>query len=128
MPLGIHSKIPADYAHPGMPLVHHCQMTPQRRTLLWGLGSITGIVMLALGIYFVRLGLARANALSGVLGLFVGIIGLALSGYSVMQARSSSQSASPRQVRMSQQGGNNSTNIQAAGDMTIGDNNKLGGS
>ncbi|MFG2354285.1 hypothetical protein [Streptomyces sp. NPDC048521] len=103
-------------------------MTPQRRMWLWGLAAVTGLAMLALGIYFARLGLERANALSGILGLFIGIIGLALSLYSTLQVRSSTQSTPPQQTRMSQQSGSNSTNVQAAGDITIGNNNKLGGS
>lgn len=85
--------------------------------------------MIALGAYFVRVGLDRSNAISGVLGLFVSIIGLAVSIISAIQGRAAMQSATPQgNARMSQQSGSNSTNIQAAGDMHIGDNNKLGGS
>ncbi|WML79787.1 hypothetical protein [Streptomyces sp. VNUA74] len=103
-------------------------MTPQRRTALWGLGIVSGLSILALGIYFTRLGLERANSLAGILGLFVGIIGLVLTFYSILQARGGAQSPSPQQVRMSQQSGSNSTNVQSARDINIGDNNKLGGS
>jgi hypothetical protein len=85
--------------------------------------------MIGLGAYFVHIGLDRSNTISGVLGLFVSIIGLAVSIISAVQGRSAMQSASAqRHVRMSQQSGGNSTNIQAGGDMHIGDNNKLGGS
>lgn len=85
--------------------------------------------MIALGAYFVHVGLDRSNMISGVVGLFVSIAGLIASIISLIQARASVQPMSPRgTVRMSQQSGTNSTNIQAGGDMTIGDNSKLGGS
>ncbi|MGC5001175.1 hypothetical protein [Streptomyces sp. DT203] len=109
---------------------HHGQMTSQGgssgRTWLWGTAVLAGLVMIGLGVYFVRVGLDESNAISGVLGLFVSIIGLAVSVFSVIQGRASLRAASQGQVRMSQHSGSNSTNIQSAGDMQIGNNNRFG--
>ncbi|WP_329277890.1 hypothetical protein [Streptomyces sp. NBC_01451] len=102
-------------------------MTPQRRMWLWIMVAICGLISVGLGIYFIKIGMDRASELSGILGLFISISGLAISIYSVTQARSSRHAAQAGNVRMTQTSGNNSTNIQSAGDVNIGDNNTLGG-
>jgi hypothetical protein len=102
-------------------------MTPQRRMWLWILASVCGLTSVGLGIYFVKIGLDRASEVSGVLGLFVAIVGLVASIYSIVQANSARSGTQAGTVRMTQSGGNNSTNIQAAGDVNLGDNNTLGG-
>jgi hypothetical protein len=99
-------------------------MTLSARTR-WLLVASTGAVVAAVGSYFLRVGLDRSNQVSGIIGAFVGIIGLSLSVYSIIQSRRSSGQPRPT-IRMSQRSGNNSTNIQAGGDLRIGDRNKIG--
>lgn len=95
------------------------------RAWLWGTLAVAGIAMIGLGVYFVYAGLSKSNAISGVLGLFVSITGLTVSIFSLVQGRSSVRQGPQGQVRMDQRGGNNSTNIQSAGDMQIGNNNRF---
>lgn len=94
---------------------------------MWGTAAAVGLAMIGLGAYFVHVGLNRSNTISGVLGLFVSILGLAVSIFAAVQGRAALPRANPNgATRMSQQSGANSTNIQAAGDMTIGDSNRFG--
>ncbi|MDX2727700.1 hypothetical protein [Streptomyces sp. PA03-2a] len=102
-------------------------MTPQRRMWLWILAAACGLISVGLGIYFIKIGINRASEVSGILGLFVAIFGLALSVYSILQANGTRSGNRAGSVRMTQSSGNNSTNIQSAGDVNIGDNNTLGG-
>jgi hypothetical protein len=82
--------------------------------------------MIALGIYFLHIGLERSNLIAGALGPFLAIIGIALSVVSIIQGRSSSTNRSP-QPHQSQRSGNNSVNIQSARDIRIGNDNDFGG-
>jgi hypothetical protein len=104
-------------------------MTPQggspSRAWLWGSAVLAGLAMIGLGVYFVHVGLDKSNTVSGILGLFISIAGLAISAVSVTQGRASLQTTGQGQIQMSQQSGSNSTNIQSGGDMQIGDNNKF---
>ncbi|WP_406372801.1 hypothetical protein OG788_21495 [Streptomyces sp. NBC_00647] len=103
-------------------------MTPQqRRKALWITGAAIGVALAGLGIYFIHIGMDRSNAISGVLGFFASVIGLAVSVFSLIQARPSQQSNSPQSVRMSQQSGANSVNLQSGGDINLGDSNRIGG-
>ncbi|MFD4591292.1 hypothetical protein [Streptomyces rubiginosohelvolus] len=101
-------------------------MTSQSKAWLWGTAVLAGLVMVGLGVYFIHVGLDKSNTISGILGLFVSVAGLAVSVFSAIQGRAALQSTSRGQIRMSQQSGNNSTNIQSGGSMQIGDNNKFG--
>lgn len=101
-------------------------MTSQSKAWLWGTAVLAGLVMIGLGVHFVHVGLDKSNTISGILGLFVSIAGLAISIFSTIQGRAALRPASQGQIRMSQQSGNNSTNIQSGGDMQIGDSNKFG--
>lgn len=83
---------------------------------------------MGLGAYFIHIGLDRSNSISGVLGFFVSVVGLAVSIFSLIQARSGWQGSSPQSIRMSQQSGGNSVNLQSGGDINLGDSNQLGGS
>lgn len=49
-----------------------------------------GAALLGLGAFFVRVGLERADQLSSVIGVFVGIIGLVLAAYGVVGVRNGS--------------------------------------
>ncbi|MGW5285262.1 hypothetical protein ACWERI_38505 [Streptomyces collinus] len=102
-------------------------MTPQRRKQLWILGGTSGVALVCLGVYFVHIGLDRSNTLSGVLGFFASLVGLAISILSLLQVRPTSPTPTPQAGRMSQQSGANSINLQSSGDINIGDSNKLGG-
>ncbi|MEV7201870.1 hypothetical protein [Streptomyces griseoluteus] len=101
-------------------------MTSQSKAWLWGAAALTGLAMIGLGVYFVHVGLDKSNTISGILGLFVSIAGLAISVFSTIQGRATLRPASRGNIRMSQQSGSNSTNIQSGGDMQIGDSNKFG--
>lgn len=52
----------------------------------WLLGVATGMAVAGLGAYFVVAGLGEASEVAGVVGLFVGLAGLAVSMYGVRQA------------------------------------------
>ncbi|MER7566672.1 hypothetical protein ABTZ93_27435 [Streptomyces sp. NPDC097941] len=105
-------------------------MAPQSNSTskawLWGTAILTGLVMVGLGVYFVHVGLDKSNTVSGIIGIFISIAGLTISVVSTIQGRASLRSTNQGQIRMSQQSGSNSTNIQSGGDMQIGDSNKLG--
>ncbi|MBT2382082.1 hypothetical protein [Streptomyces sp. ISL-11] len=104
-------------------------MTPQqRRRALWITSAVIGVTLVGLGAYFIHIGLNRSSSISGVLGFFVSAAGLAISIFSLIQTRPNQQGTSPRSVRMSQQSGANSINLQSGGDMNLGDSNQLGGS
>jgi hypothetical protein len=99
-------------------------MTPSTKAG-WTLVAATGVVIALIGIYFLHIGMSRSNGVSGVAGVFVGVLGLALSSYSILQARR--PGGSDRGVaRMSQRSGSDSINIQAGRDLKMGDNNKIG--
>ncbi|MGX9884042.1 hypothetical protein [Streptomyces sp. NPDC002276] len=102
-------------------------MTPQRRMWLWIAAALCGLVSVGLGIYFIKVGMDQASELAGIIGLFVSIAGLATSIYSITQAGSAHRASRTGNVQMTQSSGNNSTNIQSAGDVNIGDSNTLGG-
>lgn len=94
---------------------------------LWVLAAACGLISVGLGIYFIKVGLDRANEISGTLGLFVAIAGLVASICSIVQANSTRHGVRAGHVRMAQNSGSNSINIQSAGDVNIGDSNTLGG-
>lgn len=125
-------EIPPNGWHSPANSRHHAHMTAQNstptRAWLWSSAAIVGLIMIGLGVYFTRAGLSRSNSIAGVIGLFVAILGLAVTVFTAVQARAAySRTNSSSTTRMSQQSGSNSTNIQAAGNLTIGDSNTLGG-
>ncbi len=105
-------------------------MTRVQRMLLWGGLITTGVGLLVLGIYFFHMGLEQSSQISGIIGAFTGILGIAISAWGVALARGAANPPSARpqgsNIRQSQQSGNNSTNIQSGGDLTIGDRNEIG--
>ena len=94
---------------------------------LWIAAATVGLISTGIGLYFIKIGLERASELAGIIGLFISIAGMAVSTYSTIQAGSAHRTSRAGNVRMTQSSGNNSTNIQSAGDVNIGDNNTLGG-
>jgi len=60
---------------------------------------VGGLILLGLGAYFVVVGLDRADKIASVIGAFVGLLGLCLSGYAlVLTRRGLPQSPSHRQT------------------------------
>lgn len=60
----------------------------RKRVLVWtGTGAAVA-AMAGLGVYFARVGLESADKLASVIGVFVGLIGLALAAYGLVPGRS----------------------------------------
>jgi hypothetical protein len=53
----------------------------------WVTSLATGLVLLALGVFFVVAGLDRADKMASVVGAFVGVGGLAVSVFGMIQGR-----------------------------------------
>ncbi|MFJ6558588.1 hypothetical protein ACIQMV_01775 [Streptomyces sp. NPDC091412] len=84
--------------------------------------TAAGLALLATGLY---LGLDRAEKLASVVSAAAGLGSLAVAAYQITQTRQNgSNREAPRQMQRS---GDNSTNIQSGGNITFGDNNKVGG-
>ncbi|MER5620205.1 hypothetical protein ABT061_04090 [Streptosporangium sp. NPDC002544] len=58
-----------------------------RRTLVWLGVTVALAALIALGWYFIAVGLDRADKLASVLGAFVGLVGLGLAVFGVVSAR-----------------------------------------
>ncbi|MGA5869201.1 hypothetical protein [Streptomyces cinereoruber] len=58
-----------------------------RRARAWAGAVLLGIGLVALGVLFFRAGLESADRLASVIGVFVGIVGLALAAYGTAQTR-----------------------------------------
>ncbi|WP_432060816.1 hypothetical protein [Streptomyces sp. S1] len=58
-----------------------------RRVRAWAGAVLGGIGLVALGVFFVRSGLESADRLASVIGVFVGIAGLALAAYGTVRTR-----------------------------------------
>ncbi|MFE0676081.1 hypothetical protein [Streptomyces sp. NPDC058867] len=101
-------------------------LTVATRRRLWIGGALVGALMVAMGAYFLFVGLDQANKVAGVAGPFLSLIGIGLSWASIIQARSTSERPQ-RPARQSQSSGANSVNIQSTSDINIGNNNKFGG-
>lgn len=65
------------------------------RAYIWGGALIAVLALAALAAYLAEVGLDRAGKLSDVIGAFVALIGLAVSGYGMVQAHSSKAPPSP---------------------------------
>lgn len=59
----------------------------------WLLGVAAGTVVIGLGAYFIVADLGQASEVAGVVGLFVGMAGLAVSVYGVRQAHRDASAA-----------------------------------
>ncbi|WP_433187841.1 hypothetical protein [Actinoallomurus sp. CA-150999] len=57
------------------------------RVLKWGGGLIAVAALVALGAYFVAVGLDKADKLASVIGVFVAVVGLAVSVYGMAADR-----------------------------------------
>jgi hypothetical protein len=57
------------------------------RQIAWCGGAVAVLACAALGIYFGSVGLSKANALAGVIGLFVAVAGLGVSAWGILAAR-----------------------------------------
>lgn len=97
-------------------------MTTTHRTVLWSCAAGAGLLLIGASFY---LGLDKADKVSSITSGLLGIATFALSIYQLIETRRGNDSQAPNQT---QRGGNNSTNIQSGGNLTIGDNNKIGDS
>lgn len=69
-------------------VVHDCAVTGKRKVLVWMLLLlIGGAVITGLGVFMAAAGLDDADKWASVLGLFVALAGLGLSGYGLVVAR-----------------------------------------
>jgi len=59
----------------------------RRRVLIWGGASLAVGALVGLSVYFSRVGLDEADKLASVIGLFVAVVGLAISGYGLSTDR-----------------------------------------
>ncbi|WP_237327469.1 hypothetical protein [Streptomyces sp. CBMAI 2042] len=92
----------------------------QRITLIIATG-VVGVGLLSISVY---LGLDRADKIASILSAIFGLSSLLISAQQAAHHRNSNTAeSSPKQ---SQRGGDNSTNIQGGGSITIGDNNRIG--
>lgn len=55
--------------------------------IIWVGVAVVGVVVIGLGVLMVGVGLDKADKLASVLGLFVGLVGLALSVFGTLLAR-----------------------------------------
>ncbi|WP_153534465.1 hypothetical protein [Actinomadura macrotermitis] len=62
-------------------------MALSRRVVAWAGAVAGGVLLVGLGVVFVLVGLDKADKISSTLGVFIGLIGLALSVYGVVLAR-----------------------------------------
>lgn len=96
-------------------------MTRNQRIALIIATAVAGVGLLSISIY---LGLDRADKIASILSAVAGIGSLLISTHqAVRHGSGNTAEPSPKQ---SQRGGDNSTNIQGGGSITIGDNNKIG--
>ncbi|MER5644351.1 hypothetical protein [Streptosporangium sp. NPDC002524] len=58
-----------------------------RRALAWSGAAVALMALVALGWYFIAVGLDRADKLASVLGAFVGLLGLGLAVYGAVSSR-----------------------------------------
>ncbi|MGA5442726.1 hypothetical protein ACPCKW_24850 [Streptomyces griseoincarnatus] len=103
-------------------------MTRSQRIAIWALATSFGLACLGLGIYLAKIGLEKANQVSGIVGLFVALAGLAISVWGAINTRTAMQSpnrSGGEPLRQSQRSGDNSKNIQAGGDINFGDSNRF---
>ncbi|MFJ7203271.1 hypothetical protein ACIQWR_07030 [Streptomyces sp. NPDC098789] len=90
----------------------------RRQQVLWGSVVALGLALLGLAAF---LGLDRADKVFSIFSGLAGLIGIGIGIHQLQPNRS--RQPVPHQV---QRAGDNSTNIQSGGDITIGNNNKFG--
>jgi hypothetical protein len=95
-------------------------MTGRRRVALWAASTALGLALLALGVFFVVGGLDRADKTASVVGAFVGVGGLAVSVYGVVQTRRAPTQSNGQTVRDSTVGGGSLQVRDVRGNLRIG--------
>jgi hypothetical protein len=63
------------------------EMAVSRRVAVLAVVLLAGAALVALGLSFVAVGLYEASEIAGVIGAFVGLIGMGLSVYGIVLAR-----------------------------------------
>ncbi|WP_156055975.1 hypothetical protein [Streptosporangium roseum] len=90
------------------------------RAWAWGGGVAATATAVALGIYFDRVGLDKADKLASAIGLFVALAGLAVSVYGIIQTRRSGQAELRPEVHNQITGGVQHGTIYQGRDFSIG--------
>ncbi|MFD9376114.1 hypothetical protein ACFWBH_11355 [Streptomyces sp. NPDC059999] len=101
-------------------------LTVATRRWLWIGMIILGAFMIALGAYFLHVGIDQSNKIAGISGPFLSLIGIGIATFSAIQARSTSTASPPSSLRQSQTSGDGSVNFQSGGDITFGNGNNIG--
>jgi hypothetical protein len=70
-------------------------MADGRKIVAWGGGLVSGLILIGLGIFLLRLGLDKAALVATVVGTFTGLAGLGVSIWTLFLARSGSRSQPP---------------------------------
>jgi hypothetical protein len=60
---------------------------------VWGGAVVTVLALAGLAVYLAEIGLGKADELSSVIGVFVAVAGLAMSGYGLVRERRNATSA-----------------------------------
>jgi high-affinity Fe2+/Pb2+ permease len=60
---------------------------------VWGGAVVTVLALVGLAVYLAEIGLGKANELSSVIGVFVAVVGLVMSGYGMVRERRRASSA-----------------------------------
>ncbi|MEU8377958.1 hypothetical protein [Streptosporangium sp. NPDC048865] len=69
------------------------------RVVKWVGGALFLGAAIGMGVYFLRIGLAKADQAASVVGAFVGVAGLALAVYGTLTARRADAAPSPPATR-----------------------------
>jgi hypothetical protein len=81
------------------------------RVLAWGGAAVAVLALVGLGAYFGVVGLDEADKLASVIGAFVALVGLALSGYGLVQERRGAPTPSPSPTAQQAPLANTQTNV-----------------
>lgn len=101
-------------------------MTRGNRIAAWCGTSLSGLTIVGLTVYYVIAGLDRADKVASIISSLIGILGIWIAIYAAFKANAVARNGMATGVRQSQRSGNESINLQAGGDMQIGDKNKFG--
>ncbi|WP_344832336.1 hypothetical protein [Actinocorallia longicatena] len=105
-------------------------MAASSSRVAWIIAILFGAVVLIVGIVFIYIGIDNSDKLGSAIACLATLIGLGITVYSSFQARNIANPSRQRggqasNIRQTQSGGDNSSNIQSAGDVSFGDNNQI---
>ncbi len=67
----------------------------RNRVLVWSGAVVAVLAVAALAVYLAEVGLDKADKLASVIGVFIALIGLVMSGYGLVRERSNASPPSP---------------------------------